>query len=99
VVVENKSDAELRLLLNRSDGSVLNLDVAPHSNGKISVTPGHYEAKVLDRAGRVDSSYGSADIGEYLSYKASFAVYHDQIDRKFHIGDKPAENPLSAAGR
>ena len=90
VVVVNKSDASLRLLLNRKDGTLLKLDVAPNSEGKIDVPTGHYDAKVLDRNGRIDSAIGWADIGEYHTYRAAFKVYHDQADHKFHIGDSPS---------
>jgi len=87
VVVVNQSDADLRLLLNRSDGTTLKLDVGPNSEGKLTVPVGHYDAKVLDRKGRVDSAYGWADIGEYHTYRAAFKVYHDKRDHSFHIGD------------
>jgi len=86
VVVSNDTDATLHLLMNNSEGKALELVVQPRSVGTLDVPKGHYEAKVYDDAGKVRSSYGSADIAEYKEYRAEFIVemggtYH------FHIGD------------
>lgn len=97
VLVVNKSEATFRLLMNRSDGKVLQLDVGPYSQAQMEVQSGHYEAKVLDVDGRVDSAYGTADIGDYRSYHAEFKIYHDNADHTFHIGDKSQTAPLKAA--
>ena len=53
VSVENKSQTPLRLLLNRSDGTALTLDVPAFAERKITVDTGHYEAKVIDVTGKV----------------------------------------------
>jgi hypothetical protein len=85
VVVGNQSDASLRLLLTKLDGTVLTLDVAPQSEGRLDVPKGHYEAKVFNVEGKVRSAYGSADIQEYKNYRTNFLVKQGS-GYTFHIG-------------
>lgn len=86
VTVANDTDAILHLLLNGSDGNALELVVQPRSKGKLDVPKGHYEAKVYDDAGKIRSSYGSADIAEYKEYRAEFIIQMGGT-YQFHIGD------------
>lgn len=86
VTISNDTDAEMHLVMNDINGNALRLVVQPHSVGSMDVPKGHYEAKVYDEAGKVRSSYGTADIAEYKEYKAYFVVEMGGTYR-FHIGD------------
>ena len=85
VVVGNNSSVSLRLLLNPAEGKPITLDVPPNSEGHVVVPKGHYEAKVFNLDGKVQSTYGSADITEYKSYRTDFQLYAKP--RSFHIGE------------
>lgn len=87
VVIANNSSVALRMLLNQSDGTLFKLDVSAHSEGRIDVPKGHYEAKVYDVGGRVKSAYGSADIDEYRTYKMNFVIKYG-ANPHFHIGEE-----------
>jgi hypothetical protein len=86
VVVANNSEANLRMLLNGKDGKALTLDVAPFSEARMDVAPGHYEAKVMDMAGAVRSAFGTADIEEHHTYRTDFHIEHAPGTFQFHIG-------------
>ena len=86
VRVANDTDAVMHLIMNDSEGNAHQLIVEPHSANSMDIPKGHYEAKVFDEAGKVRSSYGTADIADYKEYKAEFVVEMGGTYR-FHIGD------------
>jgi hypothetical protein len=85
VEVENETPVTLHLIMNRSDGKVVTLDVWANSNGHVDVPTGHYDAKVFDTTGQIKSAYGTADITEYRKYQADF-ITKNGGEYKFHIG-------------